>query len=202
MGKRILAVSAALLVVFVAIIGLIWYATRDGAPPAQDQPPGVVAIDAAPLVSVAPVDLARAPLGGVPVPEYVIVKDEPAPPPAAGSWEAVPILAARRGAIALDLEDVQANLSECFSPSVASRDGGPVLETKDAAPLRDAMTTTLLLELEVRGDRVLIVDAPVESRGQAASGTIACAQAILRGRTAPSPGLAPGKHRLRFSLAP
>lgn len=202
MARRILAVSAALLVAFVTIIGLIWYATRDGTPPVQYQPPPVVTLDAAPLVSVATVDLARAPLGGVPVPEYVIVKDQPAPPPAPGSWEAVPILAARRGPIPLDLEEVQANLSECFSPSVSSRDGASVLETKDAAPLRDPMTTTLLLELEVRGDRVLIVDAPVESRGQASSGTIACAQAILRGKTAPSPGLAPGKHRLRFSLAP
>lgn len=201
MARRFLAIVVALVVVFVGIIGLIWFATSDG--PTTAQHPGApgASFEAAGLVSVTGVDLAKAPLGGLPGQEYAIVKDEPAPPPPAGSWEAVAILAPRRGAINLDLEDVQARLSDCFSPAVAGR-GGNVLEVKDAAPLKDDTATTLLLELEVAGDQVRIVDAPVESRGQASNGTLSCAQGLLRGKTVPSPGLTPGKHRLRFTLAP
>lgn len=197
--SRFLAGLATLAAAFAGIVGLIWLATAD-APPARPQPA------AAPEATAAGdadrlIDLARAPLGGLPGQEYAIVKDTPAPAPPPGSWEAVPILAARRGHVSLDLEDLQPRLAGCFSPAAAAR-GGQVLEVKDAAPLRDEAATTLLLELEVTGDRVHVVEAPVESRGMASSGTLSCAQALLRGTTAPSPGLAQGRHRLRFTLAP
>lgn len=198
MVPRLLKVLAALFVVFLGVLVAIWRATSDGPAPApQPRSPDAATAATAP----SSVDLARVPLGGLPGQEYVVVKDDPAAPPAPGSWEAVPIVASRRRPISLDLEDVQPRLGECFSPSVASR-GGPVVETKDAAPLRDEAATTLLLELQVTGDRALIVEAPVESRGLATNGTLACAQAALRGRTVPSPGLPEGKHRLRFALAP
>jgi hypothetical protein len=198
---RLVRILAALAVAFFGIFVAIWFATSDG--PASPPGPSAAAVPGATaLATPSPaVDLARAPLGGIPGQQYVIVKDPPAPAPSPGSWEAVPIFASRRRPIALDLEELQPRLGECFSPSVSSR-GGSVVETKDAAPLRDEAATTLLLQLEVTGDRVFIADAPVESRGLATNGTLSCAQAVLRGTTVPSPGLPDGKHRLRFALAP
>lgn len=201
MGTRLVKVLAALVVAFLGIVAAIWLATSDG-PASPPGPSAAGPADTTARGTASPgVDLGTAPLGGIPGQQYVIVKDPPAPPPAPGSWEAVPILASRRRAIALDLEDLQPRLGDCFSPSASSRSGS-VIETRDAAPLRDDVTTTLLLELEVAGDRVFIVDAPVESRGLATNGTLSCAQAVLRGATVPSPGLPDGKHRLRFALAP
>lgn len=201
MPLRLLKVLAALVVAFFGIVVAIWYATSDG-PASPPGPSAAGAPDTTARATTSPVvDLGTAPLGGIPGQQYVIVKDLPAPAPSPGSWEAVPIFASRRRQIALDLEGLQPRLGECYSPSVSSR-GGSVVETRDAAPLRDEAATTLLLELEVTGDRVLIVDAPVESRGLATNGTLSCAQAVLRGATVPSPGLPDGKHRLRYALAP
>jgi hypothetical protein len=103
----------------------------------------------------------------------------------------------------VDPEEVQPRLSECFAPDRAARYAGTrVTESKDSAPLRNEVTTLLLLQLEVVGDQALVIDAPVESRGTASDGTIACAQAVLRNRSAPAAGLRPGKYRVRFTLQP
>jgi hypothetical protein len=203
MARRFLVALAATLMIFGAIMAGIWFATGPDAPSTTPLAPQALAsLDGVQLVSTAGlIDLGRAPLSGVPTPEYVIVKDEPAAPPPPGSWESVPIFAPRRGGAVLDLEDLQPRLSDCFSPSQSAR-GGPVVKVKDAAPLQDEGATTLLLQLEVTGDELRIVDAPVESRGQATDGTISCAQSTLRGRTAPSAGLTAGRHRVRYVLQP
>jgi hypothetical protein len=200
-----LAAVAALLLVSIAAIVLFTHGEEPG-DPAQGRAAALPPPEPAPPAALPPapaVDLARAPLGGVPLPQAVIVTDARPPLPAPGSWEAVPILAARRGAMGLDVEALQPRLTQCFHPDVEARYGPtPFAEVKDSAPLQDDATTVLLLELEVSGDRLRVVDAPVESRGAAGDGTLACAQAVLRGQTAPAAGLAAGRHRARFVLAP
>jgi hypothetical protein len=202
--KRILVIGvAAMATVFLALIGAVWWATRppEAPAPALAQPATRQATPV-PEPSSGAIDLGKAPLGGIPLPPPVIVKDEPPPPPPSGSWEAVPILASRRGPVRLALdEDVQPKLTECFRSNVASR-GGTILQVKDAAPLQDTGVTTLLLQIEVSQDRAFIVAAPLESRGSASDGTIACAQGVLRGQTAPAGGLPSGRHRIRFLLTP
>jgi hypothetical protein len=199
--RRFVAAIVAVAVAFVAIVAVIWLATSpDGGPPPRPvearvpgyEPTGVVSVDGV-------IDLGRSQLGGIPLPPPVIVKDEPAPPPPAGSWEAVPLVSPRGGVPGLDMEELQPLLSDCFSDSVAGR-GGQVTAVKDAAPLQDGSATTLVLEIEVARDELRVVDAPLESRGQASDGTISCAQAVLRGRTAPAAGLRPGRHRFRMAL--
>jgi hypothetical protein len=113
----------------------------------------------------------------------------------------VPILVGRRGPIRLDFEAAREKLADCFTPAVASRHSGTrIVTVKDAAPLADQATTTLLLQIEVVRDEALVVDAPLESRGNESEGTIACAQAALRNQTAPAAGLPPGRHRVRYVL--
>jgi hypothetical protein len=202
-GRKFLIAAGGLLAVFGILIGAIWLATGPGNGPARPPPPPAAAAPeaAVPIAPGAAIDLAKAPLGGIPAPPPVIVKDEPPPPPPHGSWEAVPILVSRRGPVQLNLEEVRPRLTECFRADVASS-GGTVLFVKDAAPLSGEWTTTLLLQIEVSQDRAFVVEAPLESRGKASDGTIACAQAALRGQTAPAGGLPSGRHRLRFVLTP
>lgn len=200
--RRFVAVSLAAVAVFFALAAAgIWAATRPAPPGAEVRPVPPPLAEAPPLVPGGPVDLGRAPLGGVSLPPFEVVKDPPPPPPPPGSWEAVPIVAPRRGAAGLDVEALQPRLSECFLPAVAARSGGRVVAVKDAAPLQDEAATVLVLEVEVVRGVLRVVDAPVESRGTATDGTIACAQAVLRGQSAPAAGLAPGRHRVRFALS-
>lgn len=204
MKKLFLAAVVALLVAFVAIVGVIWFATGpEGGPPPRPPEYRVPGYEPLGLVSVdGVIDLGKSQLGGIPLPPPVIVQDEPPPPPPRGSWEAVPLVSPRGGAVVgLDMEELQPLLSDCFSDSVVGRSGS-VTTVKDLAPLQDASVTTLVLELEVAGDQLRVVDAPLESRGGASDGTVSCAQSVLRGRTAPSAGLKAGKHRIRFTLAP
>lgn len=206
MRKVLIAGLAALALAFVAILAFIWVATGPGSgpPPAPSGAPPAQPLEAAPSVPGAPIDPGKILPGGIALPPPVIVKDEPAPPPTPGSWEAVPILASRHGGTVLSLgEEVQARLSECFDPAIVARFAGKrIAATKDAAPLADPETTLLLLQVEVARDQALVVEAPVESRGNASDGTIACAQAALRNQTAPAGGLPAGRHRVRLQLVP
>lgn len=199
-----LAAIVALLLGSLAVIALVTGAGSSRTGPASATTRAAPAAAPAPEPPpVVPVDLARAPLKGVALPPPVIVSDARPPPPPADSWEAVPILPARRGAMGLDLEDIQPRLAQCFHPDVEARYGPTVPgEVKDSAPLQDEQTTTLILQLEVAGDRLRVVDAPVESRSSTSDGTLACAQAVLRGQSAPAAGLPAGKHRMRFLLTP
>jgi hypothetical protein len=130
------------------------------------------------------------------------------PPPPKGSWEAVPP-AARPGAlgpagaaISGVLSDLQPRLSACFDEVSQARHGrDPVAEAQDATLEDQGGTTVLMLEIEASRDEVRIVDAPVESRGGASDGLVACAQRVLRGHRAPAPGVKPGQRfRLLYTL--
>lgn len=202
MKRPFLAALVAMGVAFAAILGAIWLATGPAGPPAKPPAIEVPGLEPQGLVSVdGVIDLGRSQLGGIPLPPPVIVKDEPIPPPPPGSWEAVPLVTPRGGLVGLDLEELQPLISDCFSPAIASR-SGRITTVKDAAPLDDEAAVTVVLQLEVTRDELRVIDAPVESRGQASDGSLACVQSVLRGRTAPSAGLKEGRHRFRFTLQP
>jgi len=125
------------------------------------------------------------------------------PKPPKGSWEAVPpsARAATLGpvgaAVGRELIDLQPRLAACFDEVSQARNGQqPVSETQDGT-LAEGGATVLMLELETSPDEVRIVDAPLESRGGASDGLVACAQRVLRGHRLAAPGAKPGQ---RFRL--
>lgn len=158
------------------------------APPSSNLPAGLVA-------------------GGVQVP---VEKDPPPPRPPPGSWEAVPIAGrpASMGpagpALVAELNDLHDALAACFEPEIEARHGqGSITAVKDLAPQDDAGATVLLLQVETYPGGVRIVDAPVEARGPAGDGVIACAQQVLRGRSFAVPAQRQsGRHRVLHTLMP
>jgi hypothetical protein len=142
------------------------------------------------------------------VPPPPLIAGPPPPRPEAGTWEAVPPVA-RAGelgpvgaALGRELNELQPRLAACFDEDVQARFGRePVTRTADYAPLEDQGTTILMLQVETRPGEIRIVDAPVETRGGASDGLLACAQRVLRGHAVASPeARAAGRHRVLFSL--
>ncbi len=134
------------------------------------------------------------------------------PPPAKGTWEAIPVASLRNRALGAVGGSVQAELNElhdalaaCFDEETAARQGAAqVREVKDATPPDDETgAISLVLQLETRDGEVVAVDAPVEARGDASDGTLACAQAVLRGKVLAAPGAKAGERlRARYTLSP
>jgi hypothetical protein len=132
----------------------------------------------------------------------------PRPTPPEGSWEAVapvarPAAAGPVGAaIGRELNELHDRLSTCFDEDVQARHGrSGVTSVRDYAPLEDQETTILMLQIETGYGEARIVDAPVETRGRASDGLIACAQRILRGyviRTGEAKGQS--RYRILYSL--
>lgn len=133
----------------------------------------------------------------------------PGPPePPQGSWEAVPVAARASSlgpagaAVGRELNEIQPRLAACFDEDVQARHGrSGFTESRDHAPMEDHGTTVLVLQLEVSPGRVRIEDAPVEARGTASDGLIACAQRVLRGMVVEAPGVQEtARRRLLFPL--
>ena len=132
----------------------------------------------------------------------------PAPAVREGTWEAVAPVArpASLGpvgaAIGRELNELHPRLSACFDEDTAARHGTqPVTAVQDAAPTPDMGTTVLMLQVESSGGTARIVDAPVETRGGASDGVIACAQRLLRGTTMEVPVEKAGtRHRILYTL--
>jgi len=131
-----------------------------------------------------------------------------APPP--DSWEAVPVISGRvRGkdpvaaALGRELADLHDTLTTCFDPAVAAQHGSATpTRTRDEVQ-EETDATVLVLHLEVQAGTVRVVDAPAASMGGASDATVACAQAILRGKVFEAPGgRAGGRKRLQYSLVP
>jgi hypothetical protein len=144
------------------------------------------------------------------VPQGTVVLGPPAPTPPPGSWEAVPpaARAASMGevgpALGRELNELQPRLANCFDEDVQARHGtSPITRVQDYAPSEDQGTTILMLQVETQSGSARIVDAPVETRGRASDGLIACAQRVLRGQQVAVPGVEPGKrYRLLYTLLP
>jgi hypothetical protein len=132
----------------------------------------------------------------------------PPPKPPEGSWEAVPPAARASAAGAVgaavwrETNALKPKLSACFDEEVQARHGLKGYTTVPGqAPRSDYGTAVLMLEVEAGQGQVRIVDAPVETRGRASDGLIACTQGVLRGhvfRTAAA--REPSRHRIRFPL--
>lgn len=128
--------------------------------------------------------------------------------PPEGSWEAVapvarPAALGRIGAaIGRELNEIQPHVAECFAAATAARHSGQAVSSvQDEAPLDDAGTTILMLQVETLEGQVRIVDAPVETRGRAGDAVIACVQQALRGQTFAVPDARPGsRHRILYTL--
>jgi hypothetical protein len=143
------------------------------------------------------------------LPRVVIVDPAPPPPPP-GSWEAVKIaprpaaLGSLGAAVGRELNELQPEVSACFDEDVQARHGTTGFSTvRDTSPQDDAGTTTLVLELETTPEGVRIVDAPVETRGQASDGLLACVQRKLRGLRVETPSARAGqRYRVLYHVAP
>jgi hypothetical protein len=170
--------------------------------PVQPPPAGAAPVAASPAATAAPATRRPTPLA--PPIEY-----GPAPLRApTGTWEAVPPMSRPSGAVGqalgAGLAQLQPRISACFSEETQARQGrDPVAATaEDYASLPDTGAIVLMLNLETVQDGVRIVDAPLESRGGASDGLIACAQRALRGQTFDAPGLKPGvRQRLLHPLS-
>ncbi len=208
MHKRALIGVSAILGFGAAAVALVWGLTAGRGSPASSAggpPVPAPAAEAQPAPTAAPQFL---PPSASQVPPPPLIQGPPPPKPPEGSWEAVPQVARASalgpvgGAVGRGLNGLQPLLSACFDEVTQARHGQtPYSTTQDAQPLQDYGTTILVLELETGQGEVRIVDAPVETRGGASEGLIACAQRVLRGRSFEVPGARPGsRHRLLFTL--
>ncbi len=177
--------------------------TGESAPAVAPQPP--MALQPLPplppgngLPSVGPGAAVGAPLEYGPPPEK----------PPADSWEAVtPVARAGSigrlgGAITQALNELKPALDDCFSAASQARNAGQaVTEVRDEVVAEGDVATTLMLQVEGLAGQVRIVDAPVEMRGKASDGLIACAQGVLRGQVIPAAAAKPGtRYRIPFPL--
>jgi hypothetical protein len=212
--KLALAGGAVLLFAGAAVL-LVTLATSTG--PGPSSAPAATVVAPAPAEvpdagSVPPPPLPKDTATGLPVlptggPSAAPPSDPLPPQPPKGSWEAVPpaarasTLGPLGAAVGRELLDLQPRLSACFDEVSQARHGQQaVAETQDGT-LGEGGATVLMLEIEASSDEVLIVDAPVESRGGAGDGLIACAQQVLRGQRIAAPGAKPGQRfRLMHSL--
>jgi hypothetical protein len=187
--------------------------TQPVAPPALPPEVAPAAPQPLPAPSPGPAAFSRQQLlppgaSAEPPPPPPVVMGPPRPEPPRDSWEAVPP-AARPGdlgpvgaALGRGLNELQDKVSGCYDEVVQARYGQRQFTTvRDYAPLDDTGTTVLMLEVETQHGSVRIVDAPVETRGGASDGLIACAQQALRGQVVPAPQAVPGsRHRVRYPL--
>lgn len=171
---------------------------------------GGAAVDPSSLGSAPPSTDLPAGLAGLSAGKPVVEVDAPPPPPPPGSWEAVPI-SARAAALGKggpgfgrELNDLQPELGSCFGEEAQARHGAErVTAVRDASPQADVGATVMVLELESLNHAMRIVDVPVETRGDASDGLLACIQSKLRGRVLPAPGARAGeRHRLLYTPTP
>ncbi len=209
--RKLLVGGIAIAAFAAAAVAAILVLTPRGEPPA---PPPAVQVEAPappppPPVSIdEAVKLARLE-PPPPPPSAKVIQGPPPQAPRRDSWEAVPIsprasaLGAVGGAVGRGLNELQPRLAECFDEDAQARFGpAGYTAVRDAAPMNDHGVTILVLQIEASGTQARIVDAPVETRGQASDGLISCAQQVLRGQRftvlQPQPA---ARHRMLFSLS-
>lgn len=215
---RTVAIAVSLLVALsLGAMAWIYVATDAGPRPAATAAPGPSAAASPEITQPALVALpppAPAPAFAPPPEPSGMEPEEPALAryqPPRGSWESVaPVaraaaLGPQGAAVGRDLIALQPQLTACFDEAAAARFGREQpTQTLDVERLEETGATVLMLQVETAPGRATIVDAPLEARGSASDGTIACAQRVLRGRTirTPADGKPPARHRLLFNLHP
>jgi hypothetical protein len=204
---RRLVLGIAAISVFMGIAVLVLtLATRSG-PPAWPRENAAQEATPAPAQPVAlPSALPGATRLDPPPPP--MIQDAPPPRPARDSWEAVPAVARPAalgplgGAIGRGLLELQPRISACFDEDTQARFGQQgYTAVKDYAPMDDHGSTILVLQVETLAGAARIVDAPVETRGGASDGLIACVQRVLRGHSTPVPQAQPGaRYRILYPV--
>lgn len=211
MKKVIVLALGGIAALAVAAVVAIMLGTRapGSRPSAGPEVPAPVPADAPPAVAGQPNLGPPPPPGGPPMISAPIDYGPQPPKPPKGSWEAVTPVARPSAlgplgvAIAGQLSELQPGLTECFSEESQARFGAQRISATPGAELDSAGggTPVLMLEIESSGGQARIVDAPVETRGSASEGTIACAQHVLRGKAFAAPDAPPGsRYKLTFSL--
>ena len=216
MRKPVLAAIAGIaLLAFGSVVAIVLATSQPSPPVAAEAVPdptpivsGGMVSPAAPLGSIDPTAVPGG-MASLNFPPPTVVVDPAPPPPTKGSWEAVPpaARAAALGkvgaAVGRELLELQPRLEACFDEDAQARHGlQPHTVVKDVAPIESDATTILMLQIEEANGAARIVDAPVESRGTASDGLIACAQQVLRGRVIEAPEAKAGtRHRLLYTLS-
>ncbi len=202
--RKLVFAAGGILLVGGGAIAVILSTGDDGSMP--DLPGAVVAPPSAPpSIPVGPLPGLA---GGGPTVTPPVEYEPAPPPPPDDSWEAVPPVGrlARLGRlgppISNELNELQPRLSRCFDEETQAQHGQyPVSRALDGRSRGGSSAAVLLLNLEVQPGLVRIVDAPVESQGQASDGLVACAQRILRGHVLSTPAATTaGRFRLVFPL--
>lgn len=199
--RAFLIALAAIVLLTIGGIGLVYVFTEDGTAPT------VAAAPAAPPVPPAPEPPPELSLPPLPAPPTVSINGPaglPSAPgvsparakPKEGTWGAVPAVsrASKLGptgaAVGRGLAQLGPMVSSCFSGAVATMD-----ESTDVP--------TLMLHLETGTDQVTVVDAVPATPGGATDELMACAIRTVKGRTFAAPGARPGqRHRLSFPITP
>jgi hypothetical protein len=123
-------------------------------------------------------------------------------------WDTVPIVGRGRTGFARDLDaavtELQPDVAACFRPEVRGRFAGSAVAEYRGQDAADQLPDpTLMLELEARSAELLIVDAPVETRGNLSDDILACAQQTVRGKRLAVEGANPGsRYKARLPVAP
>jgi hypothetical protein len=214
MNKPFVIGAAAIAAVAVGSIAFILF--LDGSAPPEGSPDQAGDSSAVPPGSerempgapaAAPAPLPSGPGGGgwqpAPAPQQDLL-----PEPPKGSWEGVAVTTrpAAMGpvavAIAGELRSMAPAVAPCFDEMAQARFGKREHSEVQYAPSEDTGTTMLVLQIQTGEGEAEIVDAPVEARGGASDGLLACAQAALRGHKLSVPGAKPGERfRMRYMLA-
>lgn len=202
--RRLLLGVLAVVALFAASIGGLILLERPAPVSGGPTPPGAapqVAAPAAepPVVQRAPV-VAQAPPSERPSPPLSLARPAPVEP-RRGDWEQIP--PARLESVptlSMAIDQARPRLAPCSDPEVQGRYGRRPF-TALGTPHPGTGPAVVVLQLEAGADgRVRVVDAPVETRGAAEDGLLACFQEQVRGLELPGSGSPGARYRVRYTL--
>jgi len=201
--RRFLLLLLAVAALFAAAIGAVAYLNRDllqgSGGPTAPAPLAEASPEAAPGPLPPSAEVPPAPVARPPAPVQLLRR--PPVVPQAGEWEAIaPVSAERVPNLGRAINQAHTSLVPCFDPDVQARYGTHPVATV-GSPRPGGVAPVLLVELETAPDgQVRVVGAPVESRGAADDGQLACIQAQLRGLQLPGQGTPGARYRVRYAM--
>jgi hypothetical protein len=195
-------------VVLFFVVAIVAVILLDGA--TREPPPGATMAappEAAPVVARPP-DVAPAPVDAPgppsPAPQKPVALGRPlVATPLVGEWERIPATPVESWpTLSQAIEKARPTLAPCYDPDVQAQYGGRPYSAV-GAPRPGAGVPVVLVQVETFAEgRARVVDAPVESRGSAEDGLLACIQERLRGLEVQGRGAAGSRFRIRYALSP